>query len=115
MNTEIGKLYEMMSKINPDFKLNEDTFNTSFEDTNDSTNNDEPTDINSGDVKAYEKAMDNSTALVKSGSKIDTPNEFQGAFKVWFTKLGYIPSKGNMTISNVTSQIRDVLLSLGYK
>ena len=114
MNNEIEKLYQMMGKINPDFKINEDTFNSSFETPNnisDTNNNEEPT----GDVKSYEKAMDNSPSLIKSGSKIDTPSEFQGAFKVWFTKLGYLPSKGNITISNINNQVREVLISLGYK
>jgi hypothetical protein len=112
MNEELSKLYEMMIKLNPDFKLNEETFNNTFDNQQPAQSEFKP---KTGDVKMYDKAAKKTTALNKTTSKVNLTTEFGEAFRVWFTKLGYSPQKNAISISKALTEIRKVLIELGYK
>lgn len=115
MNSEINKMLEMMQKLNPTFKLNEDSFgrfNNSFGDTQ--TQSTETTPKN-GDVKNYNKASQNAKALANKSVKINNRVEFPEAFKIWFNSLGYSPEKNNITIAMATTEIRKAMQQMGYK
>lgn len=118
MDESLNKLYEMMGKINPEFKLKEDSFPTSFDNTNnqETTDNSINTDdLKNGDAKNYNNVIQKSTSINKASNKINTSTEFPEAFKIWFTKLGYNPNNPSVTISKVTSDIRSIMQELGYK
>lgn len=120
MDKELNKLFEVMSKLNPEFKLNEatPTFDSSFSGQNTqhtATNNIYQQDIKTSDAKAYNKAQQQAKVLSKKTSKINTTIEFPDAFRIWFQELGYSPEKGNITIAKVQSEIRKVMTQLGYK
>lgn len=124
MEKNIAKLYEMMKKINPDFKINEDSFptfntqqNTQQTTNQQNTNNTQQQNFTpkTGDGKTYNKVQNTAKNLNNKTSKINTAMEFPDAFKIWFSKLGYTPEKGNITIARVTSEIRKAMIQLGYK
>lgn len=115
MDSEINKMLEMMQKLNPTFKLNEDSFgrfNNSFGDTQ--TQSTETTPKN-GDVKNYNKASQNAKSLANKSTKINNRTEFPEAFRVWFNSLGYSPEKGNITIATALAEIRKVMAQMGYR
>lgn len=120
MNSQLEKMFEAMTKLNPEFKLNEATpaFDSSFSGQNTqqpATNNTNQQQIKTSDAKAYNKAQQQAKTLAKKSTKINTTVEFPEAFKLWFQQLGYSPEKGNITIAKVQSEIRKVMLQLGYK
>ena len=140
MKNEIRKVYEMMHKLNPDFVLNEDTFDSSLGDpstnapTSVPTGNTQQTQQSaqtqqtqqpqtqqtqqpqmSGDSGLYNTALQKATSLNNAGSNINTTTEFPQAFQSWFSKLGYSPQNSNISISNVLSSITKVMQSMGYK
>lgn len=116
MKNDLHILYEMMQKLNPDFKLNEAEFghfNSSFN-SNSQTNNAQP-DPKTGDVKNYNKASQNAKTLANKSNKINNRVEFPEAFRVWFNSLGYSPEKRNITIAMAIAEIRKVMTQMGYK
>lgn len=126
METEIKKIFEMMKKLNPDFNLSEDsfpTFNTQPQPQAKQQQSQPQVQQKtqqsytpkSGDVKTYDKAQQTAKAVNTKSAKVNTTTEFPEAFRVWFTKLGYTPEKGNITIARVMAEIRKVMLQLGYK
>jgi len=128
MENEIQKVYEMMRKLNPDFILNEATFNSSFEDPTQAqaqpaqpqpaqpqAAQPQPQTKASGDNKTYDKAIQANTSLANKSARVNTTTEFPDAFKTWFAKLGYTPEKGNINISRVLANVRKAMIELGYK
>jgi len=63
----------------------------------------------------YQRAVKNSSAVQYSNSRIDTPVEFEDAFKVWFSSTGFHPEKSNLTISQAQVFVKKVMQELGYK
>jgi len=115
------KVYEMMKKLNPDFILNEDTFNSSFGSPSTSQPTAQPAvkpqvqAQPSGDNKTYDKAIQANTSLANKSARVNTNTEFPDAFKTWFSKLGYTPDKGNINIARVLANVRKAMIELGYK
>lgn len=110
--SEIKKIFELMSKMSPDFKLNEDSFaqfNADFQSSS------QPEDSKIADVKNYSKGIQNAKALSNKSNKINNRTEFLDAFKVWFNSLGYTPEKGNITTATIITDIRKAMSELGYK
>lgn len=124
MENEIYKIYEMMKKLNNNFNINEDsfpTFNTQTQSQQPQSQQLQPQQVTqqfmpkTGDAKTYNKAQEKATSVNNKSNKINTTVEFPEAFRVWFTKLGYTPEKKNITIAKVMSEVRKVMLELGYK
>lgn len=115
MNPKMEEMFEMMQKLNPDFRINEDSFsqfNNSF-----SKDQAQSTEITpkTGDVKNYNKASQNAKSLANKSTKINNRVEFPEAFRVWFNSLGYSPEKGNITIAMAVAEIRKVMAQMGYR
>jgi len=124
MNKDVAKLFENMKMLNPEFNLNEDqTFTNTF----DQANSQQPTTgqpqatpaqqpVNQpADVKYLNNVQTKATQVTKAGSKINTTTEFSGAFKNWFSTLGYTPEGNVVTISRVLIFVKQALTELGYK
>jgi hypothetical protein len=62
------------------------------------------------DVTALSKA---SKTIQSRTKNINTPQEFPGAFEVWFTSLGYEP--GRVGKQFVKNEVEKILVKLGYK
>ena len=103
-----GDLERMITKI-----LFEDgTFTNTFD------SNQQPTQqpVNQpSDVKTYSNVQTKATAANKAASRINTTTEFSGAFKNWFSSLGYKPENNTVTISRVQMLVKQAMTELGYK
>ncbi len=111
MKDDLIKVYEMMRALNPEFKLTEDSF-TSF---NNQQQPEQSHNIKSGNVKAYGNAQQSAKSVNSRSQKIKNAIEFPDAFRIWFTSLGYTPKNNSINIARVTSEIKKVMLQLGYK
>jgi hypothetical protein len=87
MDKKFNGIYEMMHKLNPEFKLNEDAF---------------------GNPDGQQGVQPLNTQPIQG-------DQFQGAFKSWFSSLGYSPADTSITIDDISNNIRTALQSLGYK
>ncbi len=84
------RLLEIMHKINPDFKLNEN----------------EPIPM---DVRQKLDTLDNNAL-----QKIDSRHEFKHAFKGWFNMLGFDVNTNPIRKSDVIHDVGTALDELGY-
>jgi hypothetical protein len=118
-------LFEMMEKVNPDFKaINEDDscwkgykqYGMKEKDGKEVPNC-VPVDEQAPppDVAAAQKVAQSSTAMQTANYRIDTPQEFEAAFKSWFSTTGFNPQKRPLTISQAQTLVRNAMISLGYK
>ena len=87
-------LFENMEKLNPDFKMNE---------------------VVPSDVVNMEKAAQKSPVMNRANSRIDTPQEFEQGFQVWFATTGFDPLKKPLSISQAQTMVRNAMMKLGYK
>jgi hypothetical protein len=102
-----NRLFEIMKKTNPDFKvINEQQIY--------SPNTTQPNaEQLSGDVRSIQNSA---TSSQKSAySRIDTPDEFSQAFRLWFSSLGFNPQKNPIDIGRVTFEVEKIMKELGYK
>lgn len=89
-----NRLYEIMGKVNPDFKkINENL---------------------PPDVQSMERSMQDSPGVTQAKERINQPNEFEPAFEVWFNTLGFDPNEAPITKAAVRSAVDSVLTKLGY-
>lgn len=102
-------LFEMMEKINPDFKLNE----ANMQQTPTATQQQQP--AQPSDVKALSKAGQTASSVKSASQRINTTTEFPEAFRVWFSGLGYRPDNPAISIAKVKTEIEKVLKSMGYR
>ena len=65
------------------------------------------------DVKNVAKVQSQSTSMNSANKRINTTQEFTGAFENWFKSLGYEP--GKVTKSFIRTEMDKVLSKLGYK
>jgi hypothetical protein len=100
------KLFEMMQKVNSDFKplLSEQIA------AGTTGNQPIPTD-----VAHQQTALKNSPTMEYTNSRIDTPQEFQEGFKVWFSSTGFNPQKKPLNISQAQVLVKNAMVALGYK
>ena len=70
-------------------------------------------DRRSGDVKAFDRAQTQATALKSKATAINNVQEFQDVFKVWIKSLGMTPEKFHK--SQLRSAVEKALVELGYK
>ena len=121
MENDIKKLFENMKMLNPDFTLNElDTFNPTYDNSSATFGVDSKPEQNTqatqpSDVKYLANVQNKATQVTKAGTKINTSTEFSGAFKNWFSTLGYTPEGNVVTISRVLIFVKQALTELGYK
>jgi len=101
MTNNKHRLFELMEKVNPNFK-NEDVLQKTTEPV--------PTD-----VANLEKAVKSSSSVQYADSRIDTPKEFEFAFKDWLSGTGFHPQKNPISISQAQSFVKNAMESLGYK
>ena len=92
------RLFEIMKKINVDF-INE----------YDVENNPNAT----SDVKNVARLK--TDTLKNAYSRVNNMREFEDAFKLWFTSLGFDPEKNPVNITTVVGEITNILKNLGYK
>lgn len=92
MKNKKNSLFEMMEKINPDFKI--------------------PLNEESPDVSAMKDILNDKPNVKYRFSKIDNAHEFKGAFKAWFELLGFQPD--DITLSRIKADIDDVLTKKGF-
>jgi hypothetical protein len=105
MEKDAQKMFEMMQKLNPSFKINEDSFNSSFEAQPTSQPTAQPTSQSTSQPTAQ------STAQPKPIQQ----SQFQDLFKTWFATLGYTPTNQDVTINKVVNDVKTALQSLGYE
>jgi len=91
---EHNKILEMIKKIEPDFNINENT---------------KPVDVSS-----MKNVMQGSPNVQGAKERIDSPQEFGPAFKVWFEMLGFDPQENPISIAQVRNDIEQALRDLGY-
>jgi hypothetical protein len=90
-------LFEMMEKVNPDFKqVGEQT-----------------TAPMTGDVQQLQRVT--TTTQQSANSRINTPDEFSQAFRVWFSSLGFRPDKNPIAIGRITQEVTKIMKELGFK
>lgn len=97
-------LFEMMEKVNPDFKMDEV--------------GQQPVQAQSGDAANLQKAVNATSTVRYADSRIDTPQELEAAFGDWISRTGYSLSNKPVrpiSISTVQTLVRNAMLKLGYK
>jgi len=97
-------LFEMMEKVNPEFKMDEI--------------NQQPVQAQSGDVANLQKAVNANPTIEYANSRIDTPQELQDAFGTWISRTGYsLQNKPvrPISISMVQTLVKNAMVKLGYK
>jgi len=92
------RLFEVMGKVNPDFKLNEITA--------------EPV---ATDIARQQAALKTSPAIQYANSRIDTPQEFEEGFQTWLMTTGFDPTTRPISISLAQSLVRNAMVTLGFK
>lgn len=65
------------------------------------------------DVIALKKAQQSSSSVLNTSKRIDTIQEFPGAFKDWLNNTSITPDK--FSRSTIESQVKKVLVELGFK
>jgi hypothetical protein len=103
------RLFEMMERLNPEFK-NEEITPQPIPQGNQVTA--------SGDVANLQKAVNATSTVQYADSRIDTPQELQDAFGNWISRTGY--SLNNkpirpISISMVQTLVKNAMQKLGYK
>jgi hypothetical protein len=102
------RLFEVMERLNPDFKVSEIL-----------TPQPAPTQAGTGtvspDVANLQKASQKSPAMQTANSRIDTPQEFEQGFTIWFSTTGFNPQKKPLSISQAQTSVRRAMEKLGYK
>lgn len=119
---EIKQIFEQINNVN------EDTFSNTFNQTttaptvNTSNSTAPKTNVQPkkqatqpGDVNYLSKVSNSATTVNKAAQKINTTNEFSGAFKNWFSSLGYTPENNQVSISRVMNLVKNTMTELGYK
>jgi len=102
------RLFEVMEKLNPEFKVNEIL-------------TPQPTPAQAGartvssDVTNLQKISQKSPAMQTANLRIDTPQEFEDGFTIWFTTTGFNPQKKPLSISQAQTSVRRAMEKLGYK
>jgi hypothetical protein len=96
-------LFEMMEKIIPGFK-NTNEQQAVLPGTQ------QPI---TGDVRNVQKTV--TATQQTANSRINTPDEFSEAFRVWFSTLGFNPQNRPIAIGRVTTEITKIMKELGYK
>ncbi|MFA5366558.1 MAG: hypothetical protein WC333_01350 [Dehalococcoidia bacterium] len=95
-------LFEMMEKTVPGFKsTNEQQAVSGVQ---------QPI---AGDVKNVQNTV--TTSQQTANSRIDTPDEFSQAFRVWFSSLGFNPQNRPIAIGRVTIEVTKIMKELGYR
>jgi len=126
MQDQTKKLFENFKMLDPDFNLNEATFTDAFSTGNQQPTTTQPTATKPAakapvtpsqpsDVKNLAKRSSVATSVNTAASKINTVNEFSGAFKNWFSSLGYKPDNNAISIGKTVSLIRQAMTELGFK
>ena len=103
------RLFEVMERLNPEFKVSEVIAPQPAQTA---------TAPATGDVANLQKAANNSPTIQYADSKIDTPQELQAAFGDWLSRTGYGKSQKvprNITISQVQTLVKNAMIALGYK
>ena len=100
-------LFENMSKLNPDFKLQEVAPQPAQPVA--------PQAIQPTDVKSLNRANQTSKSVQNASKRINTSREFPEAFRVWFSGLGYKPNNPAVSIARVKMEIEKVMKSMGYR
>jgi len=108
-------LFEMMEKMNPDFKqINElAPVPTSLPPQSSAPTQQQPR--MASDVKAVDRANKTATTVQTANKRINTATEFPQAFKLWFESLGYTPQNPAISTSRVLTEIRKAMQEMGYK
>jgi hypothetical protein len=99
-------LFEMMEKVNPDFKMNEVMPPTQLQGNQ------------TGDVANLRNAANKAPTMQYADSRIDTPDELQAAFGDWISRTGYslnIKPIRPISISQVQTLVTNAMIKLGYK
>jgi len=105
-------LFENMSKLNPDFKLQEVAPQPAQPVA---TQPVAPQVIQPTDVKSLNRANQTSKSVQNASKRINTSREFPEAFRVWFSGLGYKPNNPAVSIARVKMEIEKVMKSMGYR
>jgi len=98
------RLFEVMGKVNPDFKVNEIV--------------DQPVQAQNGDVATLQKVVNANPAIQYADSRINTPQELEDAFGTWLSRTGYGLQKKvrrPLSIPQMLSYVRNAMEKLGYK
>ncbi len=110
-------LFENMSKLNYDFS--NEAFNSNGLPAQTGQNQavgatqPQPVQQQPSDVKTLGNVAQMASTVNTAAKRIDTTNEFAGAFQNWFATLGYNPQK--ISKSKVIMDITKVLNNLGYR
>jgi hypothetical protein len=67
------------------------------------------------DINNVQRATQNSPAMQTANSRIDTPQEFEQGFTVWFSTTGFNPQKKPLSISQAQTMVRNAMQKLGYR
>jgi hypothetical protein len=100
------RLFEVMEKVNPGFKLNENIEEEYAATTQGTT---------SPDAAYSQQAMQKSPTVQYANSRINTPQEFEKWFTTEFSTTGFHPQKKPIPISQVQTIVKRVMQNLGYK
>jgi hypothetical protein len=99
-------LFEMMEKVNPDFK-----YKSMLSDIR-QVDEIAPNQI-APDAAAAQKAT--TPYGQRANSRIDTPQEFQDGFMGWLSTTGFDPQKKPLSISQAQTLVRNAMIKLGFK
>lgn len=96
------RLFEVMENLNPEFKQ--------VDEIAPAATTTKP--VAQPDVTAMSYALRPAAAMLK---QINTPDEFAGAFKGWFSMLGFSPQNTTINVIRVKSDVEKVMREMGYK
>jgi hypothetical protein len=102
------KLFENMEKLIPGFKQPEISEQSGYQ-----QNTQQGVQQYAGDIKSIQNTT--TTAQQTAYSRINTPDEFIQAFKVWFSSLGFNPQSNPLAIGRAVAEITKIMKEMGYK
>ena len=100
------KLFDVMGKLNPDFKQpNKENLQEQYATAGTPANIQPNAQLPNSIYKTVAPAL----------KQVNTLDKFAPAFKDWFSFLGYSPKEGNINILKVRTDVENIMKSLGYK
>ena len=118
MQNNKKRLFEVMEKINPDFKILNENISITADNIQEQDLVQQPVQTQTGDVANLQKAVNANTTIQYADSRIDTPQELQDAFGTWIGRTGYALNNKPVrpiSISQVQTLVKNAMTKLGYK
>jgi len=103
------KMFELMEKLDPNFKRKEKQ-KMIMEVGGQPVQNNMNTD-----VARLQKVTQQNSAMQNARERIDTPQDFKQAFQVWMATTGFVTDNKPFNITQAQQLVREAMEELGFK